>query len=147
MPNVKTGSVAIHYDVQALAPASGKSRTERWRQALPATYSAKFLEEDEELALELELKGLRHVTEETLRRHGQAVSTFEAYDRLPALSVRCLVIHGTADPIMPVANGRILAERLAHAEYVELEEVGHLPAVERPLEVADRIRRFARKTN
>lgn len=41
-------------------------------------------------------------------------------------------------------NGEILAERLRNSEFVALEDVGHLVAVEKPLETADRIRRFAR---
>jgi len=119
-----------------------ESKIERWRRALPATYSKIFLQNSEDLALELELKGLRYTTEDTIRWHGRAVSAFEAYDRLPAVEARCLVVHGTADPIIPFENGRILSERLKCSELVSLENVGHLPAVERPMEVADLIRRF-----
>lgn len=122
-----------------------KSKTERWRPALRANFSETFLQENEDLALELELKGFRYTTEETLRWHGQAVSRFEAYDRLPSVSARCLVMHGTADPVMPLENGQILAGRLRNSEFIALEGVGHLPAVEEPMETADRIRRFARK--
>ena len=118
------------------------SKLERWRTALPATFSREFLQSFGDLALELELKGFRHTTDDTLRWHGQAVSKFEAYDRLPQLTARCLIIHGTADPIIPLANGRILAGRLAHSELVEMAGVGHLPAVEKPLETAELIRRF-----
>jgi len=123
-----------------------ESKIERWRHALPATFSGAYLREHEDLALELELKGFRYTTEDTLRWHGQAVSKFEAYDRLRSVSARCLVIHGTADPIMPFENGQILAGRLTNSEFIALESVGHLPAVEKPLEIADRIRRFVRKS-
>lgn len=122
-----------------------KSKIERWRHALPANFSQSYLRDNENLALELELKGFRYTTEDTFRWHGQAVSQFEAYDRLPAISVPCLVMHGTADPVIPFRNGEILAERLTNAELIALEGVGHLVAVEKPLETADRIRRFARK--
>lgn len=121
-----------------------ESKIERWRHALPATFSGAYLRENEDLALELELKGFRYTTEDTLRWHGQAVSKFEAYDRLPSVSARCLVMHGTADPIMPFENGQILAGRLTNSELIALEGVGHLPAVEKPLETANRIRHFAR---
>ena len=120
-----------------------ESKIERWRKALRATYSRDFLQNFENLALELELKGLRYTTDETLRWHGQAVSKFEAYDELPSVSARCLIMHGTADPIIPFENGQILAGRLTNSEFVALEGVGHLPAVEKPLETADLIRRFA----
>jgi pimeloyl-ACP methyl ester carboxylesterase len=120
-----------------------ESKIERWRQTLPATYSREFLQKFEELALELELKGFRYTTDDTLRRHGQAVRNFEAYDRLPSVSARCLIIHGTADPIIPFENGEVLAGRLINSELIALEGVGHLPAVEKPLETAELIRRFA----
>ncbi len=120
-----------------------ESKVERWRQLLPASYSLAFLENYEDLALELELKGLRFTTDDTLRWHGVAVSKFESYDRLPSISARCLVMHGTADPIIPFENGQILAERIPDSEFVELEGVGHLPGVEQPLETAERILGFA----
>jgi pimeloyl-ACP methyl ester carboxylesterase len=106
-----------------------KSRIERWRHALPANFSQSYLRENENLALELELKGFRYTTDDTLARHGRAVSQFEAYDRLPAISVPCLVMHGTADPVVPFRNGQILAGRLRSAEFIALEGVGHLVAV------------------
>ena len=119
------------------------SKVERLRRMLPTIYSARFLDRHEDLALELELKGSRFTTDETLKWHGLAVSNFEAYDRLPSLSTPTLVIHGTDDPIIPFENGKILAGRIPNAEFVSLEGVGHLPAVEEPLEVAGRIRSFA----
>jgi pimeloyl-ACP methyl ester carboxylesterase len=122
-----------------------KSKIERWRRALPASFSYSYLRENEDLALELELKGFRYTTEETLRWHARAVSQFEAYDRLPSISAPCLVMHGTADPVIPFKNGEILAERLTNSELIALEGIGHLIAVEKPLETADRIRRFARE--
>lgn len=121
-----------------------KSKIERWRHALPASFSESYLRQNEDLALELELKGFRYTTDDTLRWHGRAVSQFEAYDRLPSISAPCLVMHGTADPVMPFENGQILAERLTNSKLIALEGVGHLLAVEKPLETADRIRRFAR---
>lgn len=47
-----------------------------------------------------------------------------------------LVIHGEDDRIVPVANGRLLAQRLPRARYVELPGGGHLPYFEDPDGVA-----------
>jgi class 3 adenylate cyclase len=41
-------------------------------------------------------------------------------DVLPTIRVPTLVIHRRENPIMPVAHGRYLAERIARAEYVEV---------------------------
>lgn len=121
------------------------SLLERWRRLLPTIYSRSFLEKHEDLALELELKGIRFTTQETIAGHSDAVSGFELYEQLESIGVPALIIHGSEDPIIPVENGRILAGRIPGSEYVELEGVGHLPAVERPFEVADYILSFTRR--
>ena len=72
------------------------------------------------------------------RRQWEAMRAFDAYDRLPAISVPTLVLHGTADQMVPVENARILAERIPGAELALLEGAGHLYHSERA-EEADRI--------
>ena len=44
--------------------------------------------------------------------------------------------HGTADTLVPIAQGRHLAGRLASAELVELPDVGHLHTPERVAQIA-----------
>lgn len=99
--------------------------------------SAKYLAENEDLALELELRGSRFTTDETVARHGAAVGGFDAYERLPAL-----VIHGADDPIIPVKNGELLAIRIPGSVFMALEGIGHLPAVAVPLQIAGLIQDF-----
>jgi 3-oxoadipate enol-lactonase len=53
-------------------------------------------------------------------------------DRLRTLSVPTTVVHGGADPLVPVANGIRLAQLIPGARYVELPQVGHLVHVEAP---------------
>ena len=48
------------------------------------------------------------------------------------ISVPALVIHGVLDRVVPVSNGRLLAERLPRAELVVLPEAGHAPMLEQP---------------
>lgn len=64
------------------------------------------------------------------------MQAFDAFDRLPALRVPTLVIHGTEDQAIPVENARRLAERIPGAELVLLEGAGHLYHSEQA-EVAD----------
>lgn len=118
-------------------------KIEWWRQLLPTLYGAAFLREHEALALELELKGGRFTTSETIAEHGAAVEAFDSYERLPSICAPTLILHGSEDPIIPPRNGEVLACRIPGSEYIELRDVGHLPAVERSLEVADRVLRFA----
>jgi pimeloyl-ACP methyl ester carboxylesterase len=71
-----------------------------------------------------------------------AVAAFDASDRIGDLSVPALVLHGTADRVLPVENAELLAERLPHAE-VDLFDGGpHLFFVEERERVNDRIRAF-----
>ncbi len=53
-----------------------------------------------------------------------------------------LVLHGDADPIVPVANGRILAARIPNARLVTVPGGGHLFLLTRPVEMARRITDF-----
>ena len=52
-----------------------------------------------------------------------------------------LVIAGTDDPIVPVANGRILAKLIPDARLVTIDD-GHLFLVTRPKEFAEIIADF-----
>jgi pimeloyl-ACP methyl ester carboxylesterase len=71
------------------------------------------------------------------RRQWEAMQEWRSWDRLPALRVPTLVIHGTGDRVVPVAYGRQLAERIPGAELVLLEGAGHLYYSEQP-EASDR---------
>ncbi len=62
---------------------------------------------------------------------------------LPRLSLPSLLLHGTQDHIVPLAQSRQLAARLAHAELQELAGLGHVPIVTAPADVAARIDAFA----
>jgi pimeloyl-ACP methyl ester carboxylesterase len=58
-----------------------------------------------------------------------------------AVDVPTLIIHGTADAIVPIESGRALAALLPDAELLELEGSGHVPTMTRPDEVVAAIRR------
>jgi pimeloyl-ACP methyl ester carboxylesterase len=50
------------------------------------------------------------------------------------IDMPALVIHGDRDRVVPVSNGRLLAERMPHAELVVLPGQGHAPMLEEPAE-------------
>ena len=60
------------------------------------------------------------------RRQWEAMSTFDAFERLPEITVPTLVLHGTQDRTVAPANAVILAERIPGAELCWLEGAGHL---------------------
>jgi pimeloyl-ACP methyl ester carboxylesterase len=50
------------------------------------------------------------------------------------------VVHGTADAVVPVAAGRMLAGAIPGAVWHELDGASHAPTVTRPDEVAEVVR-------
>jgi pimeloyl-ACP methyl ester carboxylesterase len=61
---------------------------------------------------------------------------------LRAIQAPCLVIHRRGDVIVPVGNGRHLAECIRDAEYVELPGTDHLWWTGDPSGLLDAIERF-----
>jgi 3-oxoadipate enol-lactonase len=51
-------------------------------------------------------------------------------DRLAEVAAPTLVIHGDADPLVRIENGRQLAANISGAELIVYEGVGHIPEVE-----------------
>lgn len=67
--------------------------------------------------------------------------------RLAKVGAPTLVIHGTADPLVPVEGGRDTAASISGAELIEIEGMGHdlpVPLVDR---IADAIAGVARRAN
>jgi pimeloyl-ACP methyl ester carboxylesterase len=57
------------------------------------------------------------------------------------LDLPVLIVHGTADAIVPIAGSRELAALLPDVELIELDGVGHVPTMTRPDEVVAAIQR------
>lgn len=62
-------------------------------------------------------------------------------DRLRALAVRTLVLHGEADP-RPGWSARRVAELVPNAQFRLIPQAGHFPWLERPAAVAASLRDF-----
>ncbi|MEC5387925.1 alpha/beta fold hydrolase [Uliginosibacterium sp. H3] len=61
---------------------------------------------------------------------------------LPPASMRCLLIHGEQDALMPVAATHWLAQRWSGSETMIMPDVGHAAFLSQPVAVAARIRQF-----
>ena len=72
-----------------------------------------------------------------------AAATHDVSARLTAIGAPALVLHGDADRIVPVGNGRRLADGLPKASYRELAGAGHLYTTDAP-EAADAVVTFLR---
>jgi 3-oxoadipate enol-lactonase len=70
---------------------------------------------------------------DTIAAHADACYRFYAKGiEVERIDAPALVLHGDADRIVPVENGRALAARLPNAEYVELPGRGHNLPLEEP---------------
>lgn len=61
---------------------------------------------------------------------------------LPAASLRCLLIHGEQDALIPVGAAHWLAHRWSSSETLIMPGVGHVPFLSQPAAVATRIKEF-----
>ncbi|HEV3002562.1 MAG TPA: alpha/beta fold hydrolase [Solirubrobacteraceae bacterium] len=78
------------------------------------------------------------------RMQAQACVLHDASARLEEISAPTLVVHGTADGMLPSSNSRLIAERIPGARLVELEGVGHLFWWEQPERSAELVREHVR---
>jgi pimeloyl-ACP methyl ester carboxylesterase len=118
----------------AFETAFGLPPEEFGRQTMPYTFSPGWPEAEPERFEEILAARLVHPTpQETLVTHVNACYAF--YDsrcEVERVEQRALVLHGDADLIVPVENGRMLAARLPNATYVELPGKGHNLMLEDP---------------
>jgi pimeloyl-ACP methyl ester carboxylesterase len=61
-----------------------------------------------------------------------AATLHNCYGRLHRIDAPTLVVHGARDRMIPVENGRMIAERIPGAQLLELPESGHLYPTEEP---------------
>ncbi len=74
----------------------------------------------------------------------RATSAHDTSERLSALEISTLVIHGDRDEMLVVDNGRQIAALIPGARLEILEGVGHLFWLEQPQHSAELIREHAR---
>jgi len=79
-------------------------------------------------------------TEAGRNAQAAAVQAFDVGDRVSKIDQPTLVLHGSADRVVPVENGRLLAEKLPDGDLEIVEDGPHLFFIEDPDHVADRIR-------
>ena len=85
----------------------------------------------------------RPVAVEVVMTQMQACMAHDTNARLEQLATPTLVIHGTADRLLPVANGRLIASRIPGARLELLEGIGHMFWWEQPERSAELVRSHA----
>ncbi len=79
----------------------------------------------------------RSVAVEVILRQAQAIFAHDTSARLGEIALPTLVVHGTADQLLPVENGRMIARLIPGAQLEIFDGVGHLFFWERPQRSAE----------
>jgi 3-oxoadipate enol-lactonase len=118
----------------AYAAAIALPFDEYGRRTMPLTFSPGWAERNPRRFEEILAARLEHPTPDvTLDAHLHACYGFYARAcEVERIDAPALVVHGDADVIVPVENGRMLASRLPNARYVELPGRGHNVQLEDP---------------
>jgi len=123
-------------------PEAYDERQRRRYKMVPAMTEA-FMRENEDLIERIiDWRIESDASERALAWQAAAVEAFDVHDRLESITAPALVIHGTADRVVPAENGRLLAEGLPNADYRELDGAPPLCFIERGEDVPGALRGF-----
>lgn len=87
--------------------------------------------EPEEIEAFVAIARYRPMTRDAYLRQLEACRAHDVSDRLEQIRAPTLVLHGDVDPLVPLENGRLLAERIPDAALTVYPRTGHIPEVER----------------
>lgn len=113
------------------------------QEGLKYNVSAEFYARPDTLDRFKEIAGALPASLEILLAQYQAVGGHDTSSRLSEIETPTLIVHGTEDQILPVANAHQIAELMPDARLELLEGVGHLFWWERPERAAELVREHA----
>jgi 3-oxoadipate enol-lactonase len=129
---------------ERLAEARRSGDRERaLRTSWEANVSAAMVDDRDAYAAYLAIGQRRAVALSVIEAQTEAIRAHDTSARLSKLAMPTLVIHGTADEILPVQNGRLVASHIPGSHLEILEDVGHLFFWERPDRAAELVREHA----
>jgi pimeloyl-ACP methyl ester carboxylesterase len=127
----------------ALIPDMALSPEEITRRAMRVITAPGFADAHPEVIDEIVATAMRAVTPQfAFARQLQAAMVSDRYTALQAIATPTLVVHGDADPLVPFANGELLAQRIRGARLHRLRGCGHLAMWEQPAELSDVLLEF-----
>jgi 3-oxoadipate enol-lactonase len=131
--------------VAALLGKGARSPEEAYRIACTVLYSSSFQEAHPEfIEQQVRDRATRPIDGRAFRAQLDASKAHDAWDRLPSITAPTLVMHGSDDAVMPLANARLLAERIPGATMVVFDGAGHLFFHEEPERTAAVVEEFVR---
>ncbi len=105
-------------------------------QVAPILYGPDIVDDPETLSRQRHIRFARSPSAQGYLYQVLALRSFASALWLDRLRQPTLVLHGDADPMVPLANGRILASRIPDARLVTVPGGGHLFLLTRPAAMA-----------
>lgn len=145
------GSHAIPADPASRAALLGRGAhtpEEAYRIACTVLYSPQFQRAHPEfIEDQVRVRASHPIAARVFRDQLAAMSAASGlWERLPAIRVPTLVMHGTADAVSPFENAALLSRRIPGAQLRAFDDSGHLFFHERPDESARVVTEFLRAT-
>jgi 3-oxoadipate enol-lactonase len=109
-------------------PDPGKIARRTYTLIMAPGYAAGHADDMEMI---MEIARYRPQSTAAYRRQLQACLKHDVTARLSEIHVPTLVVHGEVDPLVPVANGKHLAQHINGARLILYPATGHIPIVER----------------
>ena len=114
-------------------PPVGPGQRQQVLSMLAPLFGPGFAESNPALLLEM----LEQARARPTPRHGilhqmRAIAGWHGSHRIAAITAPTTVVHGDADPLIPVGNGMRLAQLIPGARYMELKGLGHILPAEAP---------------
>jgi 3-oxoadipate enol-lactonase len=119
------------------------SSEERGRALAEAAFTKGYIDAHPEIVPNMiEARRQRPIDSAALEARLKAAMRHDVFDRLGQIRCPALVITGKDDALISWENSRLLAEKIAGAEFVLLEPAGHCFWIEQPEESRAAIERF-----
>ncbi|HMM44131.1 MAG TPA: alpha/beta hydrolase [Candidatus Macondimonas sp.] len=113
--------------MNAMMPIAGTTPQEAAARALAVNYTPEWIAQDPDRFQALVDQATRYRRRaKGMLAQAQAIARFHAAEALARLTQPALVIHGTADQLIPFPNGERLSGRLPGARFAALPDCGHL---------------------
>jgi pimeloyl-ACP methyl ester carboxylesterase len=138
--SVLTGEAVLRRLVEAMVSGD---RERAIRVAWEANVSARFAAEEQAYERFRRIGSEHAVALPVIMEQMRAIAGHDTSGRLPEIALPTLVVHGTEDEMLPVANARLIAERIPDARLQIMEGVGHLFFWEEPERSAELVREHA----
>ncbi|HET8565779.1 MAG TPA: alpha/beta hydrolase [Solirubrobacterales bacterium] len=126
-----------------LGGMSSGDRDKAIRAAYEVNLSPAFRAEESRYAAFHEMATTVPAAKETIELQVQAIFGHDTSGRIGEIATPALVVHGTADGVLPYANGELISSLMPSARLETLEGVGHMFWWEQPEVSASLIREHA----